>query len=612
MPGMFGGLCPRSEVLERLCDAFTTALTTSRVLRFDGGIIGAHAHGDVIAAGWLASTSRPTALAIDGDAALYSAFPRTISGETSSRAGVVALQAAGIGNVVTVGDGGRTLDLYTEPSGSFPVYYATVSDGLLFSSLLAPLMTVVTSQLDHVGIIEFLRAGYTLNGRTVFEGVKRLQPGQVLRFEMGRRPTLEESSSTWVSLDPETSTPESAAAATWTALSGAVARDRAACSSMTLMMSAGWDSRTLLAVERSEGSSIRAYSHGDIRSRELRLTGQICRLADISHELHPIDDRILDLAFLQRAFRTTESLVFPHWHFAGDQLARDGVSRVSAGVFGEVVGGHYGLTMATSGLSKMGALLASRWRSPLERMTLEESYGAIRDILSVDSVGATWYLNKDFRDQLMAESTVDAINADLEADLRRLRGRGVVNPDQLLEAFIAEHRGSQYINAQLLSIRGHCNVSLPFADQRVLNVSTSIPARVKLHNRVNQEILKLHWAQGLRYPTAATLISARAPILAQEASRAARKAGELVWRAAYKLSPDIVPRPRLGWVDFEFLRTSARMVELADRFTHPIWNQEGIRESIDALALSKSVPPHPMIDQIGKMLTIQGWLGGLH
>jgi hypothetical protein len=345
-----------------------------------------------------------------------------------------------------------------------------------------------------------------------------------------------------------------------------------------------------------------------VSSRELRLARELCEEAGVESWMQSIDERVLDPGLFETGFAASETLVCPHWMWSGRFLRDRGVRRVSAGILGEVLGGHYGLTMVTRGVRRVVALLGSALRNSAREPTLDDSMSSIRELLRVRSV-RQWYFAPEFQAELERAGVLDAINADIETDLQRLRRRGIETPSQLLEAFITEHRGGHYINAQLLSVRPFCDVSLPFADRSVLEVTTRIPVRAKVHNVANQALLRRHWPSALRFPMAATLLPASAPMLLQEASRGARKVLEKGWSSLSTATGGSIRRPRLGWVDFEFLRGSSAFARLGEGLTHPIWNRVGIRTEIAAMGRpGNREPAHPMYDQVGKIATMQRWL----
>src|SRR5690606_30502669 len=63
------------------------------------------------------------------------------------------------------------------------------------------------------------------------------------------------------------------------------------------------------------------------------------------------------------------------------------------------------------------------------------------------------------------DKPLETIEADLEASIKRLQKRGIREGDRLIEAFIAEHRASQFICSQILSCRAHLDIAVPFADR---------------------------------------------------------------------------------------------------------------------------------------------------
>ena len=87
------------------------------------------------------------------------------------------------GNVAIVDQDNQILHLATELTGNFPLYFTEVDGGLLFSSFLRPLAKVVEARTDPIGIIEFLRDTVNYDGRTCYQGIRRLMAGQHLVFE---------------------------------------------------------------------------------------------------------------------------------------------------------------------------------------------------------------------------------------------------------------------------------------------------------------------------------------------------------------------------------------------------------------------------------------------
>jgi hypothetical protein len=540
MPGVFGVAGFGPEVHEGLKQRFAEPWGTCEAEPVEGGIIGGHAFAPAKALHVIDGAR----VAVDGEYPIYRA------------------PTCGRGNVVTVGP--ERWKIESEWAGTFPLYYAHGPDGLIFCSRLKPLARVLGSAPDLVGVREFLNDGHMNGSRSFFENIWRLLPGQSLIYEpRSGRLSIEETSRAWVGLD-DTPARELAEAA-WNALAASIRGSTALDVSNALMLSAGWDSRTLLAALRAQIPDLFCYSHGDMRSRELKILRRL-RGAAPHHEESSAN--AYDLDALRCGFDRIENVLFPDWQRAGRVLAQRGVRCVSAGVYGEILGGHYGSTMVLKGSRKMAALLGHLWGRGEDHDIDPAAFFRLSDRRS------PWYLDRG----AWPETAVDAINADVETGLARLRSRGVATNDQLLEAFISETRGTQYINGQLLCCRAFTDITLPFTDRDAFRLASRIPIRTKVHNVINREMLRRHDPRLLDRSTAAALVPAKYPILIQEASRATRRAYEFVkWRLHLRTRGRVEP-PRFGAWNCEFLRTADFFGALASDLQSPLWNKPAIEK----------------------------------
>lgn len=610
MPGMYGSAgCP-PEGFESIAAEYASAWggQSCEEIATGSGALGGHAFGE----GRALHSTREHHLAVDGGVHAYRAVPRWIDAARDSVAeledGFLEPHPELTGNVAAVDRRSGVLHLARDWAGSFPLFYAEWRGGLLFANLLRPLAGVVRPDLDRLGLIQFLRRGYVLGDRTPFRSIRRVRPGEVLRFEPDSGGlSIDDRSELWVG--PRLTEDDRPARVCLEALRRSLRSALEAADRPAVMMSGGWDSRTLLAACADAGPGGRApvlgYSHGDVEGRELGLVRRLCDEVGAPCHLEPIDDRIFDVPRLRRDFAKTGTSVFPHWQWSGHALAGLGRSSAMAGIFGEVPGGHYGRTMAAGGLGKALSLvrqvLPGLGRRPGGGDPGEEAFGALR----VESVRRDdhWYLDPDFDRSIPQKK--ERINGDLRSVLRRYRERGLETTDRLIEACISEHRGSQYIAAQTVSARAAVDPSLPFADRSLLHAASRVAPRLKVHNALNREMLGSIGASLLDHPMAATLVPAKLPILAQEASRAARKAWEsLRWRG-YFASDGALPPPRLGWVNFEFLRDSRPFEDLVDDLEADIWDVGAIRGRIERAREGEHHNRlHPLFDQFGKLYTV--------
>lgn len=610
MTGIFGAVgCPRSG-FEHLATAYQTAWTADgcETTITNTGAMGGHAPGERRAL----HRYRSLTVAECGGLRSNDATTRQIDAATDSIVSFtddfLSLHPRFTGNAAVLEPESGHLHLAADWSGAFPLYYARWEGGLVFASLLRPLVRVTEADVDPLGLIQYLRRGYVFGERTLFRGIRRLRPGEVLRFRPERgRLERRDRSQLWVGETVQEHTDalrrcgEHLVRAVRTALEQAV--------EPALMMSGGWDSRTLLAAAciaagEEDAPSLLGYSHGDIDSRELTLVRRLCGEAGVPCHLEPIDEKALDPSSLARDFARTGTANFPHWHQSAHVLADLGVDYAIAGVFGEVLGGHYGRTMAAPGWRKVPALLRTWLSSEDDRDEADAAATAWR-VLRLEPGGELrhWYLDKDFDHSVPGKR--ERINEEIRSALHRLRARGIRRPTRLVEACISEHRGSQYIAGQTVSLRTAVDVALPFADRELLHLASRIPAERKAHNAVNRGLLERLESPLLDHPMAATLVPASVPVPLQEATRAIRKLWETVgWRSYFASGRRIGP-PRLSWVNFEFLRDGRSLHDLVDDLRADIWDREALQERIVAVRSGQyDQSLHPLFDQLGQVVTV--------
>ena len=607
MPGVFGGIGFRTEVYEALRRAFSRRWGMCECEMTGGGVIGGHAFRPRSAVHRSPSGLR---FAVDGEASIYclardvALTGRPILFHHSHE--FLHLTAACKGNVVAVEPESGAWYLAVEWTGCFPLYYLHQDGKLLFGSLLGPLAHVVNATPDATGILEFLLKGYTIAGRTQFEGIRRILPGQSVRFESGRLRVME-TSRLWSNVeDTPVHRRDEIAVVCWENLVRSVRRCVSKAESSAVMMSGGWDSRTLVAALHQYLGPIdlMGYSHGDLQSRELRLAERVCEAVGIDFHAEPLTNDIYQIEALQHSFRRTENIVFPHWHRAGVVLASRGVRRVCAGIFGEVLGGHYGPAMLASGSHKIAAVGTALLRMPVSsRQDMSGELQNAHDFLRVKRARKPWYLKASFWHD--HGDILELMNADIETDVCRLEQRGLRTNHRVIEAFIMEHRGAQYISSQLLSCRAHLDIAMPFADRDLLTLASQIPLHAKIHNLLNQSMLRRHAPKLLRFPVAATLLPAGVPVLFQEVSRLIRRLREdLHWRVHFATGRHIAP-PRLACVNVEFLRHGDALNLMVDDLQGEMWDKEAIRGLLkDAASRKWRRPMHGLSDAMLRVYTV--------
>lgn len=576
MPCLFGGIECDPKILDRLEEEMAS-IWDIRVHRpTEASLMGGHAFKSEDS---LYSLPGGALVGLDGEASFYTAFHGAQDREglpVQWGSGTISLQSPAVGNVAILD--GNVLYLISDWTGSIPLYYVRQGDGLVFSSHLRPLARAISAEPDPPGIYQYLRDGFTIGSRTQFKGVDRLRGGEALVLSSPGELKTRETSEAWKGHDPGFSDGKVVADQTQGALLDVFRSLPRGEHPPALMMSAGWDSRTLLALasSREDFRGLTCYSHGDPASRELDLARTIARSRETVWRAEPLDSDLYDLQELHSLFQRTETAVFPHWHRAASLLREDGVDLILAGVFGEMLGGRYWAAHASSGVRKGLALFSELLRQrPPAPVPAEEARTGALELFRWRTLRRPWYVASGVLPDPGA--VLAEINGDLEETFHRYERRGVGTLNQFAEAFQGEHIGSRYCNVQLLSCRSRSDVAFPLADRRVLSIVTRAPIHARMQNQLNREIIKNLDPELLRHPMAATLLPASAPIILQEASRVVRKGIEGGGWVLHFASGRRIPPTRLGWGDYEFLRDGGALGRVVDDLQSEIWDLPRLR-----------------------------------
>lgn len=580
MPGICGALGVNQEEYNNLWRDFSQPWTNCEFIRFPGGFLGGHAFGPTPA---IRAPNEYRYVVVDGEASIYSSVPaqEKDTGLFSVSEEPLDLSEAYKGNLADINLRSRVCSLIAEQTGTFPLYYTLTSHGqLVFSSRLRPLARAINASPDLVGVSEYLTKRYTFYRRTHYQNIFRLLPGQSVKYHLDSgQLAIQEPRLTWVGKN-EMSSRGMNYETLWDCLRTAVRRCFDPEKRHALMMSAGWDSRLLLCamLEQLGHQKVVAYTWGDPCSRELQVVKQICRSVGVECILEPLDDTLYEPGLLERAFNRIESVLFPQWYRASEQLSRIGVRSVAAGVYGEVLGGHYGTAMVLTGMRKaivVGAALVgiSVKFNSFERLRFQS---VVRKPSFITK--ATW--------AGMLDATRE-MNEDIESVWQDLEKLDIESREQLIEAFVALTRGSRLINQQILSCRTDLDVALPFIDFDLLRLASQIQHCAKIHNKINRKLLQRYGSPLLHFSTGATIVPASMPILFQEASRVIRTLHDSVSGKINRLAKGSIVPSRSDYLGLDFLRNGKAFRKILEDLRSDIWDRDAIQQSIKKLAEHK-------------------------
>ena len=518
-------------------------------ITFGDGWFTATCHGER-AATWL--DSEGNAWAVFGERMLSSRRPDT------KAPGVLRLDdhrltlSPDARGVVAVFDSlARKLTLTCDPLNYFPVYYWHAPGTFLFGSHLKALSRVVDAKQDPTGIVQFLRENWCLNGRTVFTGIKRILPGQLIEFEVSSgRMAASETSRLWAGVAGDYRAPTDDEI--WNLLLDGVRVSEQEGNVAGLMLSGGWDSRVMLAaLAQVFTDRLVTLTHGARGHSELDLARRLAGRLGVRHQQiefgadsvgHPHDlDALLD---------ATDTLLFPWWRFAGPALAAAGANVAFTGLLGEVLGGHY--TVVGRGRLNRAKEVFRRSVLRSTAQTLSPDAG-LRRVLSSDyRQRSIPFLNRDATASFEKIAQTE-IAHDMEDVVDRYLRRGIGDAGRMVEAYNTEYRALDHFCQQPVTLFAHLDVAVPLGFRPLVEAILAVPVTRRIHNSLSRTLLRKFQPQLVELPLAASpFVPAGAPILVQEGGRVIRRVVDHVSRQLYLRSDGRVgTMRRYGWMDFE-------------------------------------------------------------
>ena len=228
------------------------------------------------------------------------------------------------GTSITYSVESNRLIVRSDLAGAEPVYYRNVNTTILLSNRLDNLIEQGDLP-DWEGIHCYLTFGYTLGASTFFENIQQTLPNQKLKIDT----QLLEISRTFAKL-----------------LSDTMLTYRP----MALMMSAGWDSRTLLAPRKSPITV--AYTHGDISSRECTIAKKVSGTLRTDHYFKDVKGMVIDTDLLDEMLELHGHCLWPIWHLSSRLISEKFSLPIASGVIGARLGGHNGFSSVGTRLQK--------------------------------------------------------------------------------------------------------------------------------------------------------------------------------------------------------------------------------------------------------------------
>ncbi|MGO1788332.1 MAG: hypothetical protein ACTHZ7_14770 [Sphingobacterium sp.] len=497
-------------------------------------------------------------------------------------------QSARAGTLITYDNNSQKISIICDKLGTSIVYWKNHNGVFLLSNRKENLLGYEDSA-DWASIQQYLHMGYTIGSSTFFKSIYQTEANVLLEVSRASDPKILISKHTEKHLDQPVSVMH---------LTDQVA-DRlsqilSSAPPSVIMMSAGWDSRTLLLNGKSNISG--AYTHGDLSSREIRLTHQLTSGQRLDHlfvdvESCKITNTLIDTMLDELGFG-----IFPIWYIAVQRIRSWKNAPIMSGVLGELLGGHYGLM---SWGSRKQKLLSSALLLSDALISESQIRKSIRRYCSPPQ--SHWFIS-DFGQEILDQHRLETRDRAQDAIENSFRDTG--SWQRALEDFNMAHRARQYILKQAQTASGSIGYTIPFADECLSDLVRSLDFKYRIHNKTNQRILQKRKPSLLKEPMAATLVSAKYPILFQEFSRFYRILKE---NSALALGRE---KPRLGWFNYDHIYGNSLLHDLTDTLKSDLWDKGKMHNTLNSNPRNH-IDAGSTLDMICKLKTVDHQLSAL-
>lgn len=483
------------------------------------------------------------------------------------------------------------LIVHSDYFGTEIAYYRRLAGRVVISNRIENLQLNFKFDPDWLGVYQFLKDAYTVGERTLVTGIFKTRPLSKVVIDVVAGTVKTSVAAAWTT-DQSAPPKSSDIADLWQHV--LVKQPRS-----VLMLSGGWDSRLLMAAntERFDGS----YTHGDLESRELKLAYAIGAPRLPEMYFRGLQQSDYQAGAVAERCDALGHAFFPHWYSAAKWLSGSFNSPLTSGLSVEHVSGHYGINSIGKGRVRLANTLKSMFfASSLDGLSQAAARKLAVGLLS-SPAHAAWCLPDQLQDVLRESHEENASNVN--AVLASYQAEGTLGVHEITERFRLEHSGRQYFALQTKCGIPFNGYSHPYADSCLAREVLSIPYSQRINYKLSRNILKLLDPQLLELPMAATLLSAKYPIVLQEASRGARivggRAAALVGRQGAKL----------GWNDFQFIYGVGVFDEYIEGLKGDYWPKQRMRAFVQEKARIGS-SAYPILDMFGKIQTIDHVLTG--
>ena len=403
-------------------------------------------------------------------------------------------------------------------AGQRALFGARLEGGLLFSTdaFWIPSHPDFKFALDAAAVGDYLSNGVIWGERTLSQGVQRILPGSTLTFD-ARAGSVSVNEWARYPAGTEITNPDDAVEALDEVLGHAMRRTLSNPTPQALCLSAGLDSRTLLAIAARHEMEMDCVTSGVEGSTELRLTERMCDVLDAQHMKCFFGSEFA--SDLERYASEIARVTQGEADFMNMMMLFQGIEFRAQFGLRSVIRGHGGELMKLNdayGFSVPPEIVGSQDHANAKTMILSQ----LRGSAALEESHA-----------VLKGECLEALKSENKASFETAYDRLAHHSDHVGQAvsllFLTQYNGRHTVNAVRCMMQ-QIDVSQPMLDEDVVSVLLKMPIALRSETHLQRKLLRRNQPALLKVPNSALGISL-------EASRWTTHAARLVHRVKNRL-----------------------------------------------------------------------------
>ena len=423
--------------------------------------------------------------------------------------------------------------LTSDPSAMLPLYYCHMDGIFYYGSHMHIMADLLDAGPDYAGIAQKMVLSYTLGQRTLYRGISRLNPGEIVHFkqsenilELKTYPEYYTSYNYTKHLEKKI----------YESIYDSFKRVREHYTDIGLMLSEGFDSRFLGGLAKQNEFKIHSYTHYTPGAGGQPIVEKVVGMLNSEHHFQSmIEGYTHSLLKLDEQLYLADNLNYPFWMLASDYFRQNGFSFpvIIGSSLDCILGGNL-FYKSTSNkfhavwqryieiIRQDTGLLTEKY---IEELSAQLIVNKFVKQLSKQEKAISDIFNKDMSKLINVE--VNSINEYIRSEFDRIYKTGSLLPSQQLQRFTLENRDRKLFFGQPLTVRKYNRIYIPSFEYNFLKLVSSVNPKHKLHHNLYLNTLWSFMPEQLRIANGAYGLKPSNPRLILETSRIILKLKDL-------------------------------------------------------------------------------------